>query len=571
MIPAARFTPREREWVLDSVLGSQALAGVFIERAPLVDITEGPMPDIADRRIFQSSPQVSAIGPSRARSYLRAQRLAQLRRDTSRPVLDDDEIAAIVAALLRGAQITGADFGIAFAQFCVETNGGLFGGQVPIAAHNPAGIGAVNDGASYIVFPDWAIGILAYWLHLLAWCDRMDLALALSGQDPVTIDPRIPIVKQVRASKGRALTWRDLGGRWAVRDGVPWDQQATMTDPPNYGAIIASRHAAILATPDTEGATPVSSTTTIKLALASGHHNSSGGDPLEYQQTGELCEAIARHAAPLGFDVRVVQPDGPDADSDPGDGTIAGSLDVVGNTVVAWANQGWRADCFIETHTEGGGGSGGFAIYPDWDSDVDTEVRDVLGPLLARAVSAATGLGLGAGGDGVMSETQTGVGGQGFRLGIFRTTEPIKAFCTRLIFEFGAHDKEPDKTIQARPAFYDQCGRAVAQALAEHYGLTISNATTPAAGDAERASLIAFAEAIPFGQRGVIEWEGTVDLSGPDFGGGAAEHVAKYERIVAHRYKGGNYLLTLKLWDRLRREGKIRQWPSGAAVALGEG
>lgn len=569
------FTAQEREWVLTSVIGSQALAGVFIgredaaklldqiEARPLFDIMEDhtAMADIADRRIVQVSPPVPAYTPSRARTFLRVQ---------TRRVLTDDAITEIVAVLQFGARALNIDFALCFAQFCVETNNGRFTGTVPVTAHNPAGIGALTNTSEYIVFANWRAGIIAYFMHLLTWCDRIDLALAITDLPPTDFDPRVPIVIKVRATKGRAVTWRDLGGRWAVSDDIDWHLQADRTDTPNYGAIIAQRHAAILATPDTEVA-PVTATKTIKLALSAGHHNSSGGDALEYQQTGELAEAVARHAKPLGFDVRVVQPDGPDADTEPGDGTISGSLDVVGNTVVAWSKQGWVPDAFVEMHTEGGGGRGVFCIFPDAPGDIDTDVQNVIGPLVSKAIAAATGLALGAGGDGVMSETQTGVGGQGFRLGIFRTTEPIKQTTSRMIIECGAHDKEPDKTIQQRPAFYDQCGRATAEALAKHYGLTITATTDPDANEAARRSLLAFAEAIPFAQRGVIEWEGTIDLSSPDFGGGASELVAKYERIVAHRYNGGNYLLTLKLWDRLRREGKIRQWPSGAVVALGAG
>lgn len=199
-----------------------------------------------------------------------------------------------------------------------------------------------------------------------------------------------------------------------------------------------------------------------RIALASGHHNASGGDAFERQQTGPLCSAVARHCRALGMEVRCVQPDD-------GMGYITGSLDAVGNTVVKWADEGWEADIFLECHTEGGGGRGAFAIYPDWAPDVDEAVRDTLGPLAARAVATATGLALGAGGDGVMSERQTGVGGQGFRLGIFRTTAPLQS-TRRLIIEYGAHDKQPDLGIATSPGFADKCGQATAEAFADYLG-----------------------------------------------------------------------------------------------------
>jgi hypothetical protein len=45
------------------------------------------------------------------------------------------------------------------------------------------------------------------------------------------------------------------------------------------------------------------------------------------------------------------------------------------------------------------------------------------------------------------------------------------------------------------------------------------------------------------------------DLS--EWGGGTEERLAVYERLVAHRLVGGNYVLMLDLWDQLRQQGKI--------------
>jgi hypothetical protein len=70
---------------------------------------------------------------------------------------------------------------------------------------------------------------------------------------------------------------------------------------------------------------------------------------------------------------------------------------------------------------------------------------------------------LGVRGGGAMSERNTGVGGQGFRLGIFRVTEAIKATSTRLIIEYGAHDIESD--YRAVMANIPGCANATAEAL----------------------------------------------------------------------------------------------------------
>ena len=370
----------------------------------------------------------------------KAQALAYLLSAPGRKVTDAEAAQIVDAYLATGAR-EGIAWDKAFAQSCHETARFTFPNQVPIAAHNPAGIGAINDGKSYRTFADWPTGIAMQFYHLQAW------AHAPGGERSI----RYKEVTEAAKTKGYAVTFGDLGGRWAV----PGD---------GYGVGLDRHHAGILAMPKETNMAP-------RIALAAGHKNSSGGDAFEKEQTGPLCAAVAKHCRALGMDVRVVQPDD-------GMGTIAGSLDVVGNTVVGWDKAGWTPDIFLECHTEGGGGVGAFAIYPDWQGDVDADVRDTLGPDVARRIAAATGLGLGAGGDGVMSERQTGVGASGSRLGIFRTTAPLAASTTRLIIEYGAHDRQPDQGIAESPGFYDRCGQATAEAFAEFLAWSVPDSST---------------------------------------------------------------------------------------------
>lgn len=143
----------------------------------------------------------------------------------------------------------------------------------------------------------------------------------------------------------------------------------------------------------------------------------------------------------------------------------------------AAAHAGWSPDLLLETHTEGAGPAarGVFAIYPDWGDDVDADVRDRLGPRVARAIAAATGLPVR--GAGVLSERETGVGLTGYRLGLFGQTAAIRATCTRLIIEYGSHDVTADLAIIDTPGFYTQAGRATAQAFAEFLWLPPPDAT----------------------------------------------------------------------------------------------
>ncbi len=149
-------------------------------------------------------------------------------------LLTGEEASEIVNAFVHWGGLVGIRWDVAFAQSTHETNRYRFGNQVAIGQRNPAGIGATNDGAAGLTFPTWRAGIAAYFIHLLAWCDRLDLARLIVA-DPQSLDPRVPLVAQVRATKGKATSWASLGGRWAV-PGV------------GYGEAIARHHSAILAT-----------------------------------------------------------------------------------------------------------------------------------------------------------------------------------------------------------------------------------------------------------------------------------------------------------------------------------
>jgi hypothetical protein len=149
-------------------------------------------------------------------------------------VLTSGAIDEVVAACWEFGAKLGIDSAIAFAQMCHETDIWRFTGDVEPEQHNPAGIGTTGGGVPGLTFPDWHTGIKAYFIHLLAWCDRLDLAIAHLAPDPTALDPRVPLVVSVRATKGKADTWRSLGGRWAVRrEPPPWHEQANM--PGNYG------------------------------------------------------------------------------------------------------------------------------------------------------------------------------------------------------------------------------------------------------------------------------------------------------------------------------------------------
>jgi N-acetylmuramoyl-L-alanine amidase len=285
-----------------------------------------------------------------------------------------------------------------------------------------------------------------------SWADGWeDLARRL-------VDPRMPYTQ-----KG-AVTIAQIIPIWAPR--------SDNNSPENYiGAV----------TRDMSAWEETLTVQPIRIAIAAGHHNSDGGNPIEHSLVGEIAEAYARALREAGCDVRVITPDGGDDDHDPGDGEFSGGLQQVAQVVVDWASQGWVADLFIETHTEGVGNSsvrGVFGIYPDWDGDVDGEARDLLIPLMVGEISGA--MGIPVRGSGVMSERSTGVGSQGYRLGMFARSEPLKSSTTRLIIEHGSHSNPDDLSVLRQPDTARKIGEAATRAIMRFYGRTSPTPPTPA-------------------------------------------------------------------------------------------
>jgi N-acetylmuramoyl-L-alanine amidase len=196
-----------------------------------------------------------------------------------------------------------------------------------------------------------------------------------------------------------------------------------------------------------------------RIALSAGHHNTGKGDAREVALTGRATVALARELRARGADVRVVQPDD-------GAGHFAGSVSEVGRRLVAWGRAGWSATDFVELHGQALGNAavrGCFVIYPDMAGDVDADVRDLVGPRIARAIAAATGVPVW--GSGVLAESGTAVGASRSRLGVFAGSAELKATCTRMLVEVATFTNAADAAIVARADWPAKVARAVADGL----------------------------------------------------------------------------------------------------------
>lgn len=283
----------------------------------------------------------------------------------------------------------------------------------------------------------------------------------------------------------------------------------------------------------------------LRIALRAGHHDTSGGNPVEYAIVGELTEAYARAFTAAGHEVRVVNPDGPDPDHEPGDGDFPGDLSAAAATVPAWAREGWVPDLYLESHTEGVANPdvrGAFVVYPDAAGDLDAEVRDALGPAIAAAIAAATTIPLRGG--GVMSERATGVGRAGYRLGAFAATAALRTTTSRLLVEHGSHTSPLDLAILRSPTTADRIAEAVVAAVEQHYGAASRGFAIAPSPDPERRFFPETGQWLAYGFKEYWEREGGLPVFGypltPEYdtGAGATHQVFQRARLEYDQASG---------------------------------
>ena len=372
------------------------------------------------------------IGPSRGTADGWIDWIGRHRSEVKRP---DDVIAFIRAVYELCAPDTMPDAFIASAQSFHET--GNYTSQWWAERLNPAGIGVTGDDTQNAASPTFATPMQAaraQIAHLLLYALG---AIDRGGLKP-SDDPRYLAYRDEYGSSVFP-TLQLLSGRWAAdsfyankiadRQQAIYPMFSVPVEPPAGGTDVATK--------------PL-------IILAAGHRNTSGGNEEEASWTPALLAAYEAAFTSAGYTVFPIQEN--DGDSNPT--YTNGSLDVVtkigANRMDSWAGDG----VYLDLHYEGSPAPGVFCIVPDGvglssvvatpdaDSFAGNPLDVALAKTIAGNISAVTGLQLRTSGvvvPGVMSEKQTGVGIDGYRLATMAYTARVRDRLVRLVVEHGNH------------------------------------------------------------------------------------------------------------------------------------
>lgn len=211
------------------------------------------------------------------------------------------------------------------------------------------------------------------------------------------------------------------------------------------------------------------------IFLLAGHASvNDEGDPGERALNIPLAQAYKNAFVQAGFPVYWWQ----EVDGDSNPTMSPGNHQTVAAGVAALMAQTSGQLILLDLHHEQTPGAPGvFAIVPDAEPD-DTRAQNQddmnLARTLAKNLSLATGLimrTIGVVEPGVMSEKQTGVGAQGYRLATLSATKSVRERAVRLVVEHG-NMLTADINVIRGAGFADRCALAAVNAVNELYPAT---------------------------------------------------------------------------------------------------
>jgi len=231
---------------------------------------------------------------------------------------------------------------------------------------------------------------------------------------------------------------------------------------------------------------------THRYALSAGHRNSKKGGASKgpeiawtYPMTVMIKDEIIRR----GGKAFIVQEE--DGDADP-TFTYRGLGETARLAENLAISQG-GVDAYLSFHYGAEPIDGAFNIYPDATGlraslrqsplhAVDVRSNNTLDIRLARVIAshvAKTGMPLRGGGDGTLSETKSGVGLDGWRLGELEGTVGIRATTARLILEAGNSLSPYEFDLLWRDDWQNKYANAVVDGLEEVFGKFNGSITAP--------------------------------------------------------------------------------------------
>jgi N-acetylmuramoyl-L-alanine amidase len=375
-----------------------------------------------------------------------------------------DEVKTYLDCLSELCLSVGFDYGLMVAQSAHETDN--WTSHWWEARLNPAGLGITGDDAendASLTFKNGCDAARAQAAHMIAyvftkqsdWVDGWLSVTQTADLSPGFYDKRFSAVGAA-GLRGTVKVIGELGtGKWA-------------TDP-NYAAQIVAKANQIFG-----GTAPV---TELRVILNPGHRNDDGGNPEEAAFTPKLANAYFDAFMAAGFETVNL-------------GDTDGGLDAACRRMAAQIASAPGQCVLFDLHLEGtdpGGPTGAFSIVPDvtglhtnapvaqdpgdtWANN--TKDRE-LGARIVQNMTLATGLKPRTSGvreTGLMDESETGVGGDGWRLATFAYTSPHRMKAVRLVIEHGNHTNQPDRTIIFTPGFAEKCAAAAVSAVKAVYG-----------------------------------------------------------------------------------------------------
>ena len=213
-----------------------------------------------------------------------------------------------------------------------------------------------------------------------------------------------------------------------------------------------------------------------RFILSAGHRNTDGGGASnEINWTYPSVLALKQAIQKRGGKAWIVSEE--DGDNDPSFSKGRGLQAAAGLCVSLAAKHG-PFDAYISSHYNGGNSPGFHAIFPDARSGSDTKANNPLDVQLCRAIrdrvrDTETVKMLSWTGDspGVMSEKETGVGAQGYRLGEFVGTLGFRDTTARVIIEASSIDVASERKFINDPKWVrDVYCEAIVDALEDVFG-----------------------------------------------------------------------------------------------------